>query len=318
MCNDLRPHLGRQDTNYRKAITVEKRVGIGLFYYGHGPTMFTLSEKFGVGESTAHGIVKSFTEAVLLTYNTLITLPQDETLENVIKGFEAKRQFPNCFGAIDCSHFRITTPHIDSYKAYVDRSGHKSVVVQAVVDCNGRFIDVFSGFPGSVHDARIFSHSNIFEALHEGQVYQEPIAIVDGHPIKPYLVGDAGYKLAPYLIVPYPGQNLPIEKQNFNYWHSSTRMIVEQAFGRLKGRFRLLNGVLFVKDPMDHAKIVGCGCILHNLMMQMNDVYDRKWVNGVKLRKTADEVVQALRGPEKASSGQEIRDVLCRHVNRYN
>ena len=189
--------------------------------------------------------------------------------------------------------------------------------MQAVVDAQGRFIDVYGGWPGSVHDSRVFSTSPLYQKLHNGEMLQEPVVVIEGEPITPYIVGDAGYKLESFLIVPYPGRDLPSDKERFNHWHSSTRMIVEQAFGRLKGRFRLLNGTLYIRDPVEYATIIGVGCILHNLMMDMNDIYDVTWVRGVRLR-TSDQVFGEGSRAERVSSGSQVRNLLCAHVNRKN
>lgn len=39
--------------------------------------------------------------------------------------------------------------------------------MQGVVNHKLKFIDVFIGFPGSVHDARVFRNSPIRDDLHE-------------------------------------------------------------------------------------------------------------------------------------------------------
>ena len=256
-----------------------------------------------------------FVNAVLETYPSRLCYPSGQDLHRIIKGFEAKWQLPNCAGAIDCSHICIKTPHIASYRDYVDRSGKKSVVLQAVVDSQGRFLDVFSGWPGSVHDTRIFNHSPLGRALRQKEFLQEPLVSLGGHQIRPYLIGDAGYKLEDFMIVPYPGQNLDPNKFKFNKWHSSSRMCVEMAFGRLKGRFRWLNGELFVRNPEDFAPIISTACILHNIMMDQNDVYDVDWVDGVYLRRSAAHL--SLIGRPNLS-GSQVRDLVCKHVVNAN
>ena len=104
---DLREQLQREDTNFKKAIAVEKKVAICLYYFGHGPTCFNLSEKFCIGESTAHGIVKEFMAAVLRTYSSLVGFPEGERLKEVIKGFEAKRQLPTVVGPLTAATFGL-------------------------------------------------------------------------------------------------------------------------------------------------------------------------------------------------------------------
>lgn len=67
-------------------------------------------------------------------------------------------------GIIDGSHIQINKPterHVD----YFNRKHYYSVVLQGVCNEQRQFIDVFVGYPGSVHDARVFKNSPIYDAL---------------------------------------------------------------------------------------------------------------------------------------------------------
>lgn len=84
--------------------------------------------------------------------------PQGDDLKNVIDGFENKWGFPSCAGAIDGTHVPIVAPQ-ENHTDYFNRKGWYSIVLQAVVDDNYCFRDVYIGWPGSVHDARILRNS---------------------------------------------------------------------------------------------------------------------------------------------------------------
>lgn len=60
-----------------------------------------------------------------------------------------------------------------------------------------------------------------------------------------------------------------VQKQ-FNFKHSSTRVYIEQAFGLLKGRFRILKHVNIYRTELIPTLIVAC-CVLHNICMQRGD-----------------------------------------------
>ena len=57
-------------------------------------------------------------------------------------------------GAIDGSHVPIIRPQ-ESASDYYNRKGFYSIIMQGVVDFRGRFMDVYIGWPGKVHDASV-------------------------------------------------------------------------------------------------------------------------------------------------------------------
>lgn len=66
-----------------------------------------------------------------------------------------------------------------------------------IVDDKMKFIDVYIGVPGRVHDARVFQNSPIFTKIDE-----RGFLISGGH-----IIGDCGYKNTSTLITPYRNTN---------------------------------------------------------------------------------------------------------------
>lgn len=67
---------------------------------------------------------------------------------------------------------------------------------------------------------------------------ENPLEIINRHL---HILGDSAFPLLENLIVPYKATHLLSEKQKmFNRRLSSTRVVIEQAFGLLLGRFRRL------------------------------------------------------------------------------
>ena len=62
---------------------------------------------------------------------------------------------PICAGSIDGWHIPITTPAMN-HTGYYNRKGWYSMLLKEVVDHNYLFSDVCVGWPGSVHDARVW------------------------------------------------------------------------------------------------------------------------------------------------------------------
>lgn len=49
--------------------------------------------------------------------------------------------------------------------SYINRKQYHSIQLQGHVNENKIFLDVFIGYPGSVHDSRVFRESALFKSL---------------------------------------------------------------------------------------------------------------------------------------------------------
>ncbi|XP_050803981.1 uncharacterized protein LOC127048306 [Gopherus flavomarginatus] len=146
LCAELAPTLRRKDTRLRAALPVEKRVAIAIWKLATPDSYQSVANQFGVGKSTVGIVLMQVCRAI-----NRILLRRTVTLGNVqdiLDGF-AQMGFPNCGGAIDGTHIPILAP------PHINRKGYFSVILQALVDHRGHFIDIYTGWPGKVHDARI-------------------------------------------------------------------------------------------------------------------------------------------------------------------
>lgn len=117
------------------------------------------------------------------------------------------------------------------------------------------FRDINTGWPGCVHDARVFRNSSLSDRAENGRIFG----------CNKYLIADSAYPVKPYLIPPFKDNgHLTNLQKKFNKVISSARQVVERAFGLLKGRFRRLREITS-HDPSAIVGIIVCGCILHNL-----------------------------------------------------
>lgn len=133
--------------------------------------------------------------------------------------------------------------------------------LQAVCDSDLKFLDVFSAYPGSVHDARVFKNSPLYEALQE-------------LPPKFHLLGDSAYALSASVLTPFRDNgHLSLEEKRFNNAHSSTRVDIERCFRLLKGKFRKLKFLDMHKVKEIPSLIVAC-CALHNFIIMHENIDD--------------------------------------------
>jgi hypothetical protein len=86
-----------------------------------------------------------------------------------------------------------------------------------------------------------------------------------------HLLGDSAYPNIPQLLVPFKAtQVLTARQKNYNYRLSATRVVIENAFGILKQRFRQLIMLDFHTVNKITKFIISC-CVLHNLCIDAGD-----------------------------------------------
>jgi hypothetical protein len=242
LCNELEPYLRKKSTNMRKTISVEKQVAVTLYYLADEGRYRKVANAFGLGKSTVSGIVRRTCGVISAVLGPkYITLPKTkEEVQEAVNMFYEKHGFPQCIGAIDGTHIFIKQPH-ENPTDYVNRKNRHSVNVQAVCDFKYCFTDVVIKWPGSVHDARIFYNSALKEMLNNGTIPPLYCTLVpDTVPVPVCILGDPAYLLLPRLMKEFPGGENTVKEQFYGYRLSSARMVIECAFGRLKGRFGAL------------------------------------------------------------------------------
>ncbi|XP_071486760.1 uncharacterized protein [Diadema antillarum] len=202
--------------------------------------------------------------------------------QDVVDKFDTTLGFPQAAGAIDGTHIPIKAPE-EAKEDYFNRKHFYSVVLQAVVDADGRFIDTNVGRPGSVHDARVFALSSVKKRLAEGILFNpSPTREINGIDIPLALLGDPAYPLLPGLLKGYTAhQNLTRQQRVFNNRLSRARFVVEHAFGRLKGRWRILNKKNDLHLSFMRTLVQTC-CTLHNICESNGDPFRAAWMYGVE------------------------------------
>ncbi|XP_064465913.1 uncharacterized protein LOC135377435 [Ornithodoros turicata] len=139
----------------------------------------------------------------------------------------------------------------------------------AVVDSRYKFVLIDVGAEGRQSDPGVLKASAIGHHMESGSLDLPGMSLLPGTRIAaPHVfIGDEAFQLRPDFLRPYPARELTSEKRIFNFRLSSARNCVENAFGILAARWRILLQTMNL-DPGHAENVVKATCILHNFLME--------------------------------------------------
>lgn len=297
------------------------KVLVTLHFFGHGSYQLDTGGvyNFGMSQPTVSRCISLVVNVVnehLL--NRWIKFPvQNEDIERTRRRFLERHNFPRTVGCIDCTHIAIIAPPADHpvYPGapYLNRKGYYSLNVQIICDGDLKILNINARFPGSVHDSAIWSTSNIREHLQD-------VYLHDG--LNYHLIGDSGYPLQPWLMVPIPNAVEGSPEERYNIRLTSARNVIERLNGVIKSRFRcLLKHRTLNYDPIKSAKIIYACAVLHNMVKHFQQADDDIFLNEVEEEEEENrnhvanfEDGQANQNNDWLIRGRDVRAGL---INRY-
>lgn len=210
-------------------------------------------------------------------------VPTEHNWKQYAEEFSEKWNFPNCCAAIDGKHVAIQCPP-NAGSVFYNNKGFHSIVLMALCNANYEFLIVDIGAFGGNSDGGIFSSSEFGKRFLRNDVdLPRPSHLPNSDVDFPYyIVGDAAFPLKCNLMRPYPGMNLPPKKENFNTRLSIARRTIENAFGILVSRWRILEKKIDLL-PHNVEKIIKACVILHNFVKRhsTNEYTSERFVDQV-------------------------------------
>ena len=189
-----------------------------------------------------------------------------------------------------------------------------------MVDAHYRFLYVNIGAQGSANDAAVYNASSFSKDLlasNNPLNVPESRCIPGSSLVTPFvLVGDEAYPLRPHLMKPFSCRGLDASERIFNYRLSRARRVVENAFGILANRFRILLTTIQM-SPTSVEKVVMALCALHNFLRSKSvdsyeaDAYDHDCQHNISLCINYINHVSRTSGSNYNSASKNIRDILA-------
>lgn len=191
-------------------------------------------------------------------------------------------------------------------------SRRHSIILLAIVDHHYRFRYINIGSPGRCHDALVYGRSKLCKHI-ESDYFQSPLSVIEGVPVPPLVLCDQAFRLSANLIKPFANAAGPHEAA-FNYQLSRTRRIVENAFGRLKARFRYTMKRMECKLPTA-KRAIRAACVLHNICEALNDPVEQQWMQ--EAHEFDALYAQPVHSTDTASGhGREVRAALATYFKK--
>ncbi|XP_031348432.1 putative nuclease HARBI1 [Photinus pyralis] len=258
----INPYL--EEGVYRNTVPNILKVFATLRFYASGSYQRDIGLAFNISlsQTSIHRCIHQVTQVITeVLPNNEIRFPITRPEQNRKKeAFMENYGFPGVIGCVDGTHVAILKPRVDAHN-FLNRKGYYSLNVQIICDAELKILSINANYPGSNHDSFIWRQSRIRHFL----LQQYHANGLRGS----WLLGDSGYMLEPFLMIPFlnPAENAP--ESRFNVNHIRARNCVERAIGVLKCRFRVVLQERTARyEPNFVGKLVIACSALHNLCMR--------------------------------------------------
>lgn len=246
--------------------------------------------------------------------------------EFVAQKFEMTWNFPHCVGALDGKHVNFRPPRKEGSK-FRNYKGTDSIVLLGLADAEYKFLFVDVGRNGRMHDSAVFRTSLLGEKMYNNTLNLPSPRELPRYNYKlPYvIVGDDAFSLKENLLKPYPDRDLTFEKRIFNYRLSRARRVVENAFGILANRWRVLLSTISL--DVKTVEMITYACVLlHNyILSKKNSInwyvpHNYRNSNNDNVNREAQlpdgqQCLQQRRANRSSNDALEIRDKFCDYFN---
>ena len=234
-----------------------------------GASMLDLAVLCGISTASVYYVFKD-TMGLLQNHLQLDGFPGTEEVRKKLElGFRKSRNPYNtlrgCVGASNGISVKIGKPKKSECGALSHiwcRKGYYSLPVQAVVDSRYRFLDISAKCVGSTHNYTALSISSFRKMLDEGKL-----------PKGYWIAADEAYTCTNTVITPIMLCQAAIGsiEDGFNFYRSSLRIHIEQAFGQLLSGWNVFETPLKFSLKVN-AIMIHVAAALHNFCVANRNI----------------------------------------------
>ncbi|XP_027066544.1 protein ALP1-like [Coffea arabica] len=277
-----------------------------LFRLAHSASFSAVSRRFNIDSPAACRAFYTVCKAINENLGHLFEFKSD--INRIIVGF-GWISLPNCCGVLGLEKFKLDGDLLGE---------NGSLVVQALVDSEGRFLDVSAGWPSTLTPEKVLRQSKLLSGVEETKEYLNgpSFELSDGNSIPQYILGDSCFPLLPWLLTPYKkldeNAGLNSSEMAFNSVHSSGMELVRMAFGRVRKRWKLVAKKWSEQCVEAFPFVIVTCCLLHNFLIKCSEA-----VQDEDAECSRDQEFPVFDG-EVDESGKRIRDALASHLSRAN
>jgi len=224
---------------------------------------------FEVGYGTIYECIDRVITALSSLRKQFIYWPEGNEQKEISSRIQDRHGFPNCIGIIDGTLFPLHDKPITNGEDYFSRKSIYAIHGLIVCDDVGSIRNFIVGWPGCVHDNRVWSRSKMNTV--RDNFFSK----------KQYLLGDSAFSSSPVMVSSYkcpPRGVLSAENEFFNDKLAKVRIKSEHCIGMLKARFPYLKNVRMRLETSNDMKrfitIFTTAAILHNMLRDDSSAFD--------------------------------------------
>ena len=265
-----------------RSIRLELKMLAVLRRLGRGGSFDDCWDGSGMGEETVrlffHDFCDKFAQAL---YHVYVKPPDSAEDLNKVTTIYKLLGFPGACGSIDCVHIQWDKCPFHLRSVCTGKEGFPTLAYEACVDHTKKILSVTKSHYGSRNDKTIVKYDDhVMNVKDEGlyanekyYLYNENGDLEEHKGL--YFICDGGYHKWKCLQCPMKHTTNPAAA-HFSTNLESVRKDVEDLFGILKMRFRILKHAVELHNQDQIDNVFFTCCILHNILHHY-DGFDTRW-----------------------------------------